>query len=296
MIFDRCAITGYPLTEGQLKPVTGFAIEYETEFVGKVKIGIPTYSELLNGDFERYLIAGICKHRTLDNKEPVLIDSSFIREGYKTLNPPIDFEEKAYQFLKYIYSYGGRENREFEFNSTRDYPLAYSNQEEFDRIMDHLESEYFITVRKKHRLGGQNSRYLYIGVKLTSQGKTEAEKAIPKMPLFGLISQEISTGNIEIDERINHARKLFFDEPVTIDNMRSACETLSYVLEPLRKDLEEFFKTKDVSDFFQIVNSFDIRHNKEHTKDLVHPEQLEWVFYSLLNTINTFVKLKQRLG
>jgi hypothetical protein len=174
----------YTLKEGELKPVLGLAIEYETEFVGKVKISMPAYSELLNGDFNRYLIAGICKHRTLENKEPVLIDSNFIREGYKALNPPTDFEEKAYQFLKYIYSYGGRENHEFEFNSTRDFPLAYSDQQEFDRIMDYLEIEYFISVRKKHRLGGQTPKYVYMGVKLTRQGKEEAEKAIPKMPLF----------------------------------------------------------------------------------------------------------------
>ena len=298
MTFDRCAITGYSLKEGELKPFTGSAIEYETEIVGKVKIALSIYSELLNGDFqkERYLIAGICKHRTLENKEPVLIDSNFIRSGYKTLNPPTDFEEKAYQFLKYIYSNGGRENHVFKFNSTMDFPLAYADSQEFDRIIDDLKDEYYITIRKKEKLGGQPGLFVYMGVKLTRHGREEAEKALPKLPLFGLVSQEISTGNFEIDEKINHARKLFFEEPITIEKMRSSCETLSFILEPLRKDLEGFFTRKDVNDFFQLVNTFDIRHNKPHTKGLIHPEQLEWVFYSLLNTINTFTKLKRRLG
>lgn len=296
MIFNKCAIIGYDLKEGELKPLTSATIEYETEFVGKVRITIPAYTELLEGNFERYIIAGICKQRTVENKEPILIDSNFIREGYKLLNPPTDFEEKAYQFLKYIYSNGGRENYDFEINSTRHFPLAFSDPDEFVRIVDHLETEHFITIRKTHRMGGRVATYLYMGVKLTRYGKEEAEKALPKLPLFGLVSQEITTGNYDVDEKINHARKLFFDEPVTVDKMRSACETLSYVLEPLRKDLEEFFKGKDVSDFFQIVNSFDIRHNKEQTKDLIHPEQLEWIFYSLLNTINTYTKLKRRLG
>ena len=76
--------------------------------------------------------------------------------------------------------------------------------------------------------------------------------------------------------------------------MRSACETLSYILEPLREDLKNYFSQKDVSDFFQIVNTFDIRHNKYMTKNIVHIEQLEWVFYTLLNSINTFVKLKKQ--
>ena len=80
-----------------------------------------------------------------------------------------------------------------------------------------------------------------------------------------------------------------------MDKMRSACEVLSYILEPLRKDLEKYFKQKDISDFFQLVNNFDIRHNKESTKDIIHEEQLEWVYYSLLNTINTYTKLQKRL-
>lgn len=296
MTFTRDAITGYDLEPGQLKPLTSMTLEYETRYVGKVKITIPAYNELLAGDFERYLIAGICKYRTLENKEPVVIDSDFIRKGYKSLNPPIDFEEKVFSFLKYLYTYGGRENHEFQFNSTIDFPLAYADPQEFDRIMDGLESDYFISIRKKNNLRGESPFCIYMGVKLTRQGKEEAEKILPKMPLVGLVNQEISTGNNEVDGKINHAKALFFDDGPTVDKMRSACETLSFVLEPLRKDLEEFFKAKDVSDFFQIVNSFDIRHNKEHTKDLIHPEQLEWVFYSLLNTINTFTKLKKRLG
>jgi hypothetical protein len=81
-----------------------------------------------------------------------------------------------------------------------------------------------------------------------------------------------------------------------MDDKRSACETLSYVLEPLRKELEAFFSTSDVSDFFQLVNRFDVRHNKSSTINLVHEEQLEWVFYTLLNSISTFTKLKRKIS
>jgi DNA-binding PadR family transcriptional regulator len=296
MTFERDAIIGWNLAPGELQSLTSATLEYETKYVGKVKITIPAYTELLNGDFERFLIAGICKHRTNEIKEPVLIDSNFIRGGYKYLNPPIDFEEKAYAFLKYIYSNGGRENHDFEFNSTKDFPLAYAAPQEFERILDNLEKENYISIRKKHRIGGREASYLYIGVRLTKEGKKEAEKALPKLPMIGLVNHEITTGEAEIDEKIIHARKLFFDEPFTMDKMRSACETLSYVLEPLRKDLETFFKLKDVSDFFQIVNNFDIRHNKDNTKDIIYEEQLEWVFYTLLNTINTYTKLKRKLS
>jgi hypothetical protein len=89
---------------------------------------------------------------------------------------------------------------------------------------------------------------------------------------------------------------LFFKEPQTMDRMRSACESLSFVLEPLREDLKKYFNSKDTEAFFNIVNNFDIRHNKEQTKDIQYQEQLEWIFYSLLNTITIYTKLKDRIG
>ncbi|HEX4850263.1 MAG TPA: hypothetical protein VFV08_05615, partial [Puia sp.] len=51
----------------------------------------------------------------------------------------------------------------------------------------------------------------------------------------------------------------------------------------------------DTEDLFNIVNNFTIRHGKISTKRIVHEEQLEWVFYSLLNTLNTYIKMKKKL-
>lgn len=292
--FNKCALIGYDLKPNELKPMAGPVLEYETQFVGKVKITIPAYKEMLEGDFERYIIAGICKHRTLNNEDPVLIDSAFIREGYKKLNPPKEFDEKCFELNKVLYQLYGKENREFELNTTMNFPLGYSDPEEFTRLVDQLESDFHITWRKKQRLGRYIGGNLFTGVKMTNMGKEVAQNALPKMPLFGLINQTITTGDKSRDEKLNHARELFLNEPQSLDNMRSACETLSYVLEPLRNDLKKYFAQKDVSDFFQIVNKFDIRHNKETTINMIEPEQLEWVFYSLLNTINTYSKLKAK--
>lgn len=290
MGFDKCALIGYLLQEGQLEPVTDTTIKYETEFVGKVHITLPAYQSMLEGDFERYLIAGICKNRTLKGESPILLDTPFINEGYKKFNPPTQFEEKCDSLLKYLYEYGGKENREFELNSTKHFPIAYSDPEEFVRIVDNLKSDHLISVRREHPMG-RGGMKLFMGVKVTSIGKNKAQKSLPKMPLFGLVNQEITTGNTVTDEKINHARTLFFDEPRTLDKMRSACETLSFVLEPLRTSLVSAFSDKDVSTFFQIVNEFDIRHNKDKVKKIVHEEQIEWIFYTLLNSINTYSKL-----
>ncbi|MBB2143979.1 hypothetical protein GM921_00650 [Pedobacter sp. LMG 31464] len=219
--------------------------------------------ELIKGAYERYLIAGICKQRTLDGKAPILIDHQFITENYKNENPPIEFEEKCFALLKNLYHMGGKINKDLELNSTRDFALGYADAEEFCRIVEQLEDDYSITIRKTHRMARGNGSKVYIGVKMTSSGKEKAAKVLSKMPMVGLVSQEITTGDLETDQKINHARGFFFAKPQNMDKMRSACETLSYVLEPLRDDLTDVFSSKDVADFFQLVNRFDIRHNKD---------------------------------
>ena len=300
MDIDICALIGYELKKENIKPLTGAKIEYETEYVGKVEITLSAYqllrNDLLNdtNKYKRFLIAGICKNRTVNNLPPILIDSNFIDSGYKKENPPEDFEEKCTVLNKVLYQLYGKENREFELNTSKHFPLAYADPEEFTRIIDQLKTDSKISFRKKEKMDRSGFINLYFGVKVTNFGKEEAKKSLPKIPLFGLISQSITTGDNEKDEKLNHARELFFEEPQSLDKMRSACETLSYVLEPLREDLKNYFSSQDVSDFFQIVNKFDIRHNKHTTKKIVDPEQLEWIFYSLLNTINTYSKLKNR--
>ena len=155
-----------------------------------------------------------------------------------------------------------------------------------------LKGKHFVTWDVQPTMNGH---FHYVNVLLSEEGRKEAKKELPQVPMFSLFSQEITTGDLDTDGKINHAKDLFFTEPQTMDRMRSACEALSFVIEPMRKDLKKFIADADVEHFFQLVNKFDIRHNNDYTKNLQHPEQLEWVFYSLLNTINTYTKLKKRL-
>jgi hypothetical protein len=289
---DKCALTGFSFKKNEIKPIAGPVIEYENEYAGKVKITLSAYQEIQQYGNVRYIIAGICKNRTLQKQEPILIDTEFIKKGYLSLKPPLEFSEKCYSFLKTIYHMGGKENVKFRMTSFEDFALAYSTPEEFIRIIDQLETDYFISIDNKSKTLEKHE--FYFGLKLTNYGKEEVEKVLPKMPMYGLVNQIISTGNIEIDDQINHARELFFADIPTLEKMRSACETLSYVLESLKDDLAKYFTQKDVKLFFQLVNTFDIRHNKNSTINLVEEEQLEWIFYTLLNTITMYNKLKQK--
>ncbi len=116
-----------------------------------------------NSHFERYLIAGICKTRTLQNQEPILIDSDFIRKGYKKYNPPVEFEEKCFHFNKILYLMGGKENKIFELNPVRHFALAYADQEEFVRIIDQLKNDNFITIGKIQQIGRGQENKLFMG-------------------------------------------------------------------------------------------------------------------------------------
>jgi len=293
----HCILTGFQFDNAiTIEPSLGTFISYNFVTVGKVKIGIPTLIEFMNkNEFNHPILAGICRNAFENKEEPPLITREFIQNEIKNLSFPKSFKEKFRHLLKYMYDRGGNNFKTFSFSSSRDYPICFAeSHEEFVRIMEYLEKNYFIEWKNVQIYAGGVKQYL--DVQLTDTGIEEVERDLPNIPMIGLVNQEISTGDIEIDNKINHAKDLFFQEPQTVDRMRSACESLSFVLEPLRQDMKRYFKVKDTEDFFQIVNTFDIRHNKEHTKDIEHPEQLEWIFYTLLNTVNAYTKLKQRLG
>lgn len=298
MEIGKCCLTGVILRTESIKPFTGSIVEYFHKMVGNIKVELSTYIELMNDQSQQFpydMLMGVSRNAYEEKKEPPIFSSSFIRGGYKSLNPPNNFDSKVRHMLKFIHEHGGKENKKFEFNSTIDSPLAYSYPEEFVRIMDFLESNYWVDISTTHKMGSNADMRMYMGVKMTLSGIEEIQKELPKMPMIGLVDQKISTGNPKMDEKINHAKELFFKEFADMNDKRSACETLSFVLEPLREDLKIFLASSDVSDFFMLVNSFDVRHNKDRTIQLVHEEQLEWVFYTLLNTINTYYKLKKKL-
>lgn len=290
-----CPLTGYPLQNATFEPQTGPFIDYKFYPIGRARISFQELTELQNAHQPfRAVLAGICRNYSDSGKEPPMISSTFVEQELKGISYPKEAKEKVRHFIKYLYFKGGKDFQAFDFMSSRDYPIVYANSsDEFGRILDFAEKNYWIEWSKKDVIGGGITHYRQ--VQLTPSGIDEVEKELPQIPMVTLVNQAITTGDNATDEKINHAKDLFFQEPQTLDRMRSACEALSFVLEPMRENMKQYFQKDDVSTFFQIVNTFDIRHNKEQTKSIVHLEQLEWVFYTLLNTISTYCKLRARL-
>jgi len=292
----RCILTGLIFDHTvRFENSNPLVVDYKYSTIGRVRVALTTYNDLLSRQQANHpVLAGICRNAFENGNEPPLINGDFITTDVKNYKHPTEFKEKAIYLLRYLYHKGGKDYHSFNLKSVQDFPICYSNDiDEFNRIMNFLEDKFLIKWRDAPTFGRNMTNFL--SVQLTESGIKEIEKELPSVPLVGLVGQKITTGDFETDDKINHAQDLFFQEPRTLDRMRSACETLSYVLEPLREDLKKYFKQKDISSFFQIVNEFDIRHNKDSTKDIVHEEQLEWIYYSLLNTINTYTKLRRKL-
>lgn len=270
---------------------TSLSYFYETTKTGKIHLSdiAITEASTLTPE-EKFILAGICRNRTIKGEPVQMITSAFLHQ-LNNQEIPYSFEERGRHLLNYLYSNGGKEYKLFNLNSADDSTITFSLRDEFERIIRFLESEKFI---QYEHIDTDNCIF-YQGLTLTKEGINEIEKGLPKMPMFGLVEQQIKTGDKAIDAQIEHARRSFFDKHSTLESKRSACEILSFVLEPLRNEIKPLFQG-DTEQFFNIVNNFNIRHNKNTTKGIQHEEQLEWVFYSLLNTINTYYKLMRKLG
>ena len=287
---NTCPLTNHEVSF-HLDQSTGKRIfYYDNPVLGKIRLTESALRSLMLFDEnEKNIVKGLIRNNA-DNGVTDFVVTPDMTDNINDLEIPYDFEGRARHLLQYLYDHGGKEYKSFDMDSRTDISITYSSKDEFERIIKFLESEGFIKCGKV-TAGRQYS--VYNGLMLTKDGIKEIEKGLPKMPLHSLVDQKISTGDPTIDNRIEHARNLFFDPHPTIDKMRSACETLIFILEPLRKELDGMF-SGDTDKFFEMVNQFSVRHNKERTKKIETPEQLEWIYYSLLNTINTYVKMKKR--
>lgn len=289
----HCVLTGEQLE--QAIPLEEPTITYHHGITGKVVIALDVIVAHQNlRSYQHPILAGLCRNAYEDGVDPPLIDASFKITGVHKLDFPKTFKEKAMHLLKYMHAHGGNDYTPFRFDSYVDRSICYCDDHfEMNRLLEHLEKKGWIEIGFSIPMAQDITNFG--DVVMTDGGIAEVERELPQIPMLGLVTQEIATGDVDTDAKINHARQLFFSEPSTMEHMRSACVALCAVLEPIRYELTPAITTADVNDLFLLVNKFDIRHSKGVT-NLIYPEQLEWVFYSLLNTINTYTKLKKRLN
>ena len=248
---SKCPFTGEVINLTQPNPSV-LEYSYETNKTGKVRISdvaFMTGSELTTE--EKEIIIGICRNKNIQEDNSFVIMSPLFK-NLLNQNIPYSFEEKSKHLLQYLYDHGGKFYNPTNIDSDNDAPIAYSSKTEFENILYYLEKDRNIdigntTITKQTKL--------FTDVRLTKQGIQEVEKRSVNLPLFGLVNQELKSGNNDIDKNVAHAKDLFFGEHSTFERKRSACETLSFILEPLREDLSKTL-SGDTETFFGIVNNF----------------------------------------
>ena len=266
--------------------------KYYFKPVGMVHISRAAEIVISNNKIDLSIIAGLCRFAYELNETPPLIDSTLINSLEKLKNIPRNFKEKYDHFLSILYKTGGNEYKARTIEVEDDYPLAFASSiSELQRIIDFAITSGELECLQKFD-SEEVGTLIYLDLRFTPKGLKKIDKLVNNY--FSIVQPRIDSGNIEIDRKINHAVSLFYQENATIEDKRSASEELSFILEPFRKDMEKYFVDKDVNLFFQLVNEFDIRHNKAKTKKLIYEEQIEWVFQCLLNTLITYIKLKKR--
>jgi hypothetical protein len=292
MNFENCPITGIKIKSQDFQ--SNLPIEntytYRVPPVGEVTLSHQAWLILERNAFpQKSIIAGYCRNIFDRKGNGPRIYTDFINEGYKSVDVPSSFDEKWTHLLEYLYEAGGKESQTFTLNSLADYTITYSpNPDEFNRIVEHLKLLNLIKYKSKDETN--TSKVVFNQIALTIEGFEQAKKSLPSDPMIKLVREDFGLGDNETNEKVNHAIKLFHTDS-SMDNKRSACETLSFILEPLRNELKKEFNG-DTEDFFNIVNNFNIRHNKDRNKRIEHEAQLDWVFYGLLNTIRTYFLLK----
>lgn len=266
--------------------------KYYFKPVGTVHITHVAELIINKNNFNVSLIAALCRCAHELNNPPPLIDSVLLNSLDTLKDIPKTFKEKYDHFLLMLYRTGGNEYKFRTIKVEDDYPLAFASDiTEFQRIIDLAILSEDLECSNKIETDQSGTIY-YSDLRFTMKGLKKIDKLINNY--FSIVQPKIDSGNADTDRKINHAVSLFYQENATIEDKRSACEGLAFILEPFRKDLDKYFVDKDVNMFFQLVNEFDIRHNKEKTKKLIYEEQVEWIFQCLLNTLVTYIKIRKR--
>lgn len=295
MVQNRgCVLTGYGAKEFNYVNPPSSVLTYWNEAVGRVVIGEIYYQTLVNlAQTKNPVLAGWCRELHENGEEPVILTKEVAEEFLESNRYPRTLKEKAERLIRHLYKAGGKEGRAFELQNGADYPLCYAESaRDFEDVITYLNEGGSLSMTVKP-LGGRVK--LFKG-RLDPDVRDTLEEEEAQGPMAGLVNQEIRTGDDSVDRRIDHARKLFLEQPQTKERMRSAVVELAMILEPLRTKLEGTFGKKDTDVFFGLVNQFDIRHNKKEILRIEHEEQLEWLFFTLLNTLNTYAKLQRKMA
>ena len=101
--FKACVLTNIPFNEHTRPTIEfpGLIVEYESEYVGRVRIRFNDCGNLINSNDIRFKnkLAAICKYHSLHNETPFEMSSRIIKGDYILYEPPIEFFDEYFKLL-----------------------------------------------------------------------------------------------------------------------------------------------------------------------------------------------------
>ncbi len=286
-----CKITSKHFSKQNLIEIPDFAgVCYKVPKYGKIKISNVADGMLdnkLKNIRKRDILRGMIRNHNILEDDIFYINSTLL----ENLNEPEElntYESRVIHLLRYIDEKGGDLRTPFDLNSMADFVITFSNNaSEFERICYDL---HYSGLIKVSNYDSESFPKIALKVEIRKEGKQKLDSNY-NLSILEKLTRDVYTGDRAIDDKLIHAQELFYQN-VDIEKKRSACKTLSDILEPIREEMKtKYFFRKDVQTFFDIINNFDIRHNKMSTKEIKYEEQFDWIFYSLLNSIITYYKM-----
>ena len=119
---------------------------------------------------------------------------------------------------------------------------------------------------------------------------------LPDEGLDSLLAEDLPIHDpINVEQRVKFAILKFRRYHSSSEDKLDAVRDLVDVLEYLRPQFKGLISSNDENDLFNIANNFAIRHhNKSQKTDYDKSIWYNWMFYSFLATIHTFLKLVKR--
>ena len=292
-----CLITASSVSESDIIAEPEFGgIVYRTKYgiLRVTHIALSMLKDFCTDRKKRNILRGYIRNRNFDRNDVIDITSEILIHIHIPKNLD-SFEAKWIHLLKYIERRGGKLRKPFRLSSESDYIITFSDDSmEFQRLGEYLFLNGYMDVSNPH----SNFPRVMMDVTIKDKGMEFLHQGY-KHTILNRLASNVFNWDEKVSPIVDKACELFFKENSSREEKRVACKSLADVIENIQKinkRLNKYFTIKDTNTFFKIVNEYEIRHNHEKIKRIEFEEQLEWVFYSLLNTLITYYKLESRLS
>ena len=120
---------------------------------------------------------------------------------------------------------------------------------------------------------------------MTRRGSAEHQVAVERVLVRG--------PQAERDAR-EHTIQLYRSRGSTLEDRRSATNTLARLLEARKELIKETLTKRGADPLFEMLNRWDVRHNREDQIRDYDPAFLDWLFLNCLSTLDLFDALEDR--